>query len=242
MPHRTAPDPLPRGAAHRRTYRLHSLAGLALALVLLLIVFTVPVVAGEPDALPPVEDDVFTLIDEIPPTDLQAPPPPPPPAPPPPVEVENDAEVEDTIAELVLETEFEVPLPSPPAPPPAPPVAPPTPPTPPPAPPVVEPTDEIIEFLPIEDAPKLIGGLDGLQSRVVYPELAKRADIDGVVFIQFVVDEAGRVVDPVVTRSPSDLLSDAALDALRASRFTPGQQRGRPVKVRYALPVRFVLR
>jgi len=102
--------------------------------------------------------------------------------------------------------------------------------------------DEIVDFLPIGDAPQLIGGLEGLQARVEYPEMARRVGIEGRVFIQFVVDENGRVIDPVVVRSPSDLLSEAALKAVRESTFTPGQQRGRPVKVRYSLPVNFVLR
>ena len=72
--------------------------------------------------------------------------------------------------------------------------------------------------------------------------MARRVEIQGIVFVQFVVDERGRVVDPVVVRSPSELLSEAALRAVIESRFVPGHQRGRPVKVRYSLPVRFVLR
>lgn len=235
------PSPLPRAAEHRRLHLFHSLLGLALALVLLLVVFTVPVVAGEPDAPPPLEGPGIE-IDIIPPTEHPPlPPPPPPPAPPPPVEVVDDAEVEDDIRSVALDFgEVVIPPATPPAPPPLP--APPSSLPPPPPPPTVESEDGIVDFLSIEDAPKLIGGLEGLQARVEYPELARRAEIEGRVFIQFVVDEQGRVVDPVVVRSPSDLLSEAALKAVRESRFVPGQQRGRPVKVRYSLPVTFVLR
>ena len=93
----------------------------------------------------------------------------------------------------------------------------------------------------MEQNPVLIGGMEELQRRVEYPRLAREAGIEGRVFVQFVVDERGNVVDPVVTRSPSDLLSEAALKAVRESRFQPGSQRGRPVKVRFALPVNFVL-
>ena len=94
----------------------------------------------------------------------------------------------------------------------------------------------------VETQPELIGGLPALQARVEYPEFARRARIEGQVVVQFVVDERGNVVDPVVLRSPNDLLSEAALKAVRESRFTPGQQRGRPVKVRFAVPVTFRLR
>ena len=133
-------------------------------------------------------------------------------------------------------------IPSPPVAPPLPPPPPSQPPLPPP-PPVVDPVDdEVREFYAIEEPPQLIGGLEGLQARVEYPEMARRVGLEGRVFITFVVDEHGNVVDPQVARSPSDLLSEAALKAVRESRFTPGQQRGRPVKVRYSLPVNFVLR
>ena len=99
--------------------------------------------------------------------------------------------------------------------------------------------DEIYEV--VEQNPVLIGGMASLQGRVEYPRLAREAGIEGRVFVQFVVDETGTVVDPVVVRSPSELLSDAALRAVRETRFEPGRQRGRPVKVRFSLPINFVL-
>ncbi|MEM6289273.1 MAG: energy transducer TonB, partial [Bacteroidota bacterium] len=130
--------------------------------------------------------------------------------------------------------------PAPPAAPPPPPEAPPSAPPPPP-PPEPEPTEpEIFEVSEVQ--PELIGGLEGLQARVVYPPLAVQAGVSGQVVVQFVVDERGNVIDPVILRSPNDLLSEAAVEAVVASRFTPGTQRGRPVRVRYAVPVRFELR
>ncbi|WP_179299491.1 energy transducer TonB, partial [Rubrivirga marina] len=110
----------------------------------------------------------------------------------------------------------------------------------PPPPPDPEPTEpEIFEVAEVQ--PELIGGLAGLQSRLVYPELAIRAGVEGQVVVQFVVDERGNVIDPVVLRTPNPLLTEAALKAVTESRFTPGQQRGRPVRVRYAVPVTFTL-
>lgn len=99
---------------------------------------------------------------------------------------------------------------------------------------------EVVEVAEVQ--PELIGGLEGLQRRVTYPEEARRAGAEGQVVVQFVVDERGQVVDPVVLRSADDRLSDAALEAVRDSRFTPGMQRGRPVKVRFSVPVTFRLR
>ena len=92
-----------------------------------------------------------------------------------------------------------------------------------------------------EVMPEIIGGLAALQARVVYPEAARRAGVEGQVVVQFVVDEGGAVTDLDVLRSPNDLLAEAALKAVRESTFKPGQQRGRPVKVRFAVPVTFRL-
>ena len=96
-------------------------------------------------------------------------------------------------------------------------------------------------YVSVETPPQLIGGLEGLQSRLVYPELAQRAGIEGRVFVTFIVDEEGRVQDPTIAQSPDPMLSEAALQAVRASEFIPGRQRGVAVKVRYALPLNFRL-
>ena len=92
-----------------------------------------------------------------------------------------------------------------------------------------------------EVQPELIGGLEALQERLVYPEAAKEAGVQGRVIVQFVIDEEGRVVDPVAVRSPSEAFSEAALAAVRQARFRPGRMRGEPVKVRFSLPITFRL-
>ena len=93
----------------------------------------------------------------------------------------------------------------------------------------------------IETPPELIGGMAGLTRRVVYPDAAIQAGVQGKVFVQFVVDEEGMLTEPVCVRSPSDLLCEAAIAAVMGSRFEPGTQRGEAVKVRFTLPVDFRL-
>lgn len=93
-----------------------------------------------------------------------------------------------------------------------------------------------------EVQPELIGGLAELQSLVVYPYEARQQGIEGSVVVQMVVNERGEPTDLVVVRTPSPLLSEAALDAVRQIRFVPGMHRGRPVKVRFAVPVTFSFR
>ena len=223
----------------RHKYPRYVQYGMIASLLVLLGLFLAPISGGE-ELVMAAEQTEIIEIEEILQTQQVQPPPPPPPAPPPPQEVPDEIEIEDVIEEIDLDlSEAPPPPPAPPAPPPPPPPTPDAPPPPPP--PDPEPTEpEIFEV--VEQAPELIGGLEGLQSRVVYPEIARRAGVEGRVFITFVVDERGNVIDPQVARSPSDLLSEAALEAVRESKFRPGQQRGRPVKVRYSLPVNFVLR
>ena len=92
-----------------------------------------------------------------------------------------------------------------------------------------------------EVQPELIGGLAGLQEAIVYPEDAYAERVEGQVVVQFVVNEEGGVVDPVVLRSPDDRLAEAAIAAVRQARFRPGMQRGEPVRVRFAVPITFRL-
>ncbi len=93
----------------------------------------------------------------------------------------------------------------------------------------------------VEDMPKLVGGLEGLAQEIVYPEAAKAEGAEGTVFVQFVVSEEGNVTDAEVVRGVGAALDAEALRVVRQARFEPGMQRGEPVKVKFALPIKFVL-
>ena len=227
----------------KRQYPIALQIGLLLSLGLVIAAFTVPMSRGETVVMAEDGQEIIEL-EDIEQTQQIQPPPPPPPAPPPPQEVPDDVEIEEEVIEdIELDlTDTPPPPPAPPAPPPRTPPPPPTPnapPPPPPPPPDPVPTEpEIFEVAEVQ--PELIGGIASIKPE--YPEFARRAGVEGQVIVQFVVDERGNVVDPVVVRSANDLLSEAALDAVRKVKFTPGQQRGRPVKVRFSLPVTFRLR
>ncbi|WP_456428234.1 energy transducer TonB [Rhodocaloribacter sp.] len=97
------------------------------------------------------------------------------------------------------------------------------------------------EAFVVERMPELLGGLASIQRAVHYPLWAKLADVEGRVIVQFVVDEQGRVVEPVVVRGIGFGCDEAAVRAVRRARFKPGEQRGKPVKVKMSLPVVFLL-
>lgn len=118
-----------------------------------------------------------------------------------------------------------------------------TPPTPPDGLPVLDPPpdDEVVDFLPFEQMPRLDGGIEGLQRRIRYPELCRAAGLEGRVFIHFIVEKDGRVSEAEVVRGIGGGCDEAALAAVQTARFTPGHQRGHPVRVRMSLPVTFRL-
>ncbi len=96
-------------------------------------------------------------------------------------------------------------------------------------------------FVVVEEMPKLKGGMKALQAKVEYPEMARRAGIEGRVTVQFIVNEQGDVENAQVVRGIGGGCDEQALKVIEQAQFTPGYQRGRPVRVQYALSINFKL-
>ena len=94
----------------------------------------------------------------------------------------------------------------------------------------------------VEQRPELIGGLSGLQAKVKYPEIARKAGVEGRVIVQFVVDEHGNVRDTQVLRGVGAGLDEEATRVISEhAEFTPGRQDGKPAAVRLSIPIVFKL-
>jgi TonB family protein len=75
-----------------------------------------------------------------------------------------------------------------------------------------------------------------------YPNKAKENGIQGKVAVKFIIDEQGNVTSPEVVESADPLLDAAALELItKCPQWSPGTQRGKPVKVYMTLPVTFRL-
>ncbi len=98
-----------------------------------------------------------------------------------------------------------------------------------------------IDFVAVEEMPEPIGGLYAIQSKIKYPEEAKRNGVEGKVFIQAFIDETGNVVEAKVIKGVGHGLDEAALEAVKQTKFTPGKQKGKPVKVQVSIPIVFKL-
>jgi len=97
-------------------------------------------------------------------------------------------------------------------------------------------------FVIVEDPPKLIGGLTGLQKKIRYPSVECPDTIQGRIFLQFRVTADGAVDDVIVTRGFGDEYEACSREAVRAVqtlRFVPGVQAGKRVPVKMSLPVTF---
>ncbi|MEM1054011.1 MAG: energy transducer TonB [Bacteroidota bacterium] len=105
-------------------------------------------------------------------------------------------------------------------------------------------TDEFVCVL-YEVEPELIGGMDAVADAVRWLDV--QAVVSFTVYVQFTVERDGSVTSPEVIRgcradSPhASAFDQAAVAAVPRLRFRPGEQLGRPVRVRYTLPVRFGL-
>ena len=99
-------------------------------------------------------------------------------------------------------------------------------------------------FKVVEDMPQFTDGniFDYLAQHVRYPEEAEKNGIGGMVYVQFVIDTTGKVVEPKVIRGVSPELDAEALRVVsEMPAWKPGMQRGKPVRVSFTLPVIFKL-
>jgi protein TonB len=101
--------------------------------------------------------------------------------------------------------------------------------------------EEPTYFVAVEEMPEPIGGLKEIQKKIIYPEIARRVGIEGKVFVRAFIDETGTVTSAEVVKGIGGGCDEAALDAILKTKFTPGKQRGRAIKVQVTIPVVFKL-
>ncbi|GAB3900360.1 energy transducer TonB [Larkinella knui] len=104
--------------------------------------------------------------------------------------------------------------------------------------------DEV--FISVEQNPQFPGGMkqmaEFLEKNLRYPPAASRAGISGKVYLQFVVNTDGSIVDVTVVKGIGFGCDEEALRVVKKMPpWQPGKQSGRPVRVRFTLPVVFAL-
>ncbi|MBP6064836.1 energy transducer TonB [Bacteroides sp.] len=108
-----------------------------------------------------------------------------------------------------------------------------------------EPEEQTI-FEVVEQMPDFPGGMGALMQflskNIKYPTIAQENGTQGRVIVQFVVNRDGSIVDPRVVKSVDPYLDKEALRVIGTMpKWKPGMQRGKPVRVKYTVPVMFRL-
>jgi len=105
-----------------------------------------------------------------------------------------------------------------------------------------EDTGPRIRFIPYDEPPEPMGGFAAIQRNIVYPEIAQEAGIEGTVVVQAYVNEFGVVSECVILKGvPNTGLDEAAVAAIKKTKFKPAKQRDRNVGVYISIPVIFKL-
>jgi protein TonB len=124
----------------------------------------------------------------------------------------DDADLNETIAPTLFDNFAKMPLIPPP-------------------PPTME--DDFVAF---DDPPELVHAVTP-----IYPDIARKAGVEGLVIVIVLLDEAGNVISAEIGHSDASVLNEASLEAAYRHRFEPAYQRDIPVKSRISLRFRFVL-
>jgi len=104
--------------------------------------------------------------------------------------------------------------------------------------------DSVYQFSIIEKKPEFPGGMKALQMWIVnhvqYPKIAKEKGIQGRVFVSFEINREGEVENVKVKRGVNPLLDNEAVRVISIMpKWKPGEQKGKPVKVQYFIPINF---
>lgn len=106
--------------------------------------------------------------------------------------------------------------------------------------------EEIETFKIVEEMPAYPGGdpalLKFVGENVEYPQIAKENGISGTVYVTYVVDKEGNVVEVELARGVDYFLDKEALRVVKKLKgYKAGKQRGKPVRVMFTIPIRFEL-
>ena len=215
---------------HKSTFLL---MGMVVALAVLFVGFEWSSTLSKLDETVIVQDVLAEEEIEITQRDPEPPPPPPPPEPEVPEIIEVTEEKVETKIDLSSleddQSKAQVQTYTPP---------------PPPKPVEEEATEEI--FVVVEKQPEFPGGTTALMKflgdNIKYPVIAQENGIQGRVITNFVVERDGSISDVQVVRGQDPSLDREAVRVIKTMpKWTPGQQRGKPVRVRFTLPVVFRL-
>ena len=112
--------------------------------------------------------------------------------------------------------------------------------------PTVEKEDVDQIFSIVEEQAAYKGGMasfyEFVSKKIKYPAQAKRMNIEGKVFVEFVIERDGRLTDVKAIKGIGGGCDEEAVRVVMSSPgWSPGKQRGKPVRTRFVIPINFKL-
>ena len=101
-------------------------------------------------------------------------------------------------------------------------------------------SEEYLAFA--EKMPVPVGGLPAIYKLIEYPTMAKKVGVQGKVYILAFINENGIVDDVKVVKGIGAGCDEAAIEAIKKTRFIPGESSGKPAKVKTSLQINFKLK
>jgi len=103
-----------------------------------------------------------------------------------------------------------------------------------------------VVFVPSEKQPEFPGGIEKfyeiVKSHIKYPEQMRESRIEGKAFVEFVVEKDGSVTNFKTIRAPGYGAEEETQRVMALlPKWNPGYQNGRPVSVKYQIPITFKL-
>jgi len=99
------------------------------------------------------------------------------------------------------------------------------------------------KFYPYDTKPEIIGGYAALAAKLVYPEIARKAGVEGRVTVEVVLNKKGKVIKTKILKSlGNNGCDEAAINAIKSVTWKPAYQRDKPVMVKIAIPIIFRLK
>ena len=104
-----------------------------------------------------------------------------------------------------------------------------------------QPTPAVADDTPVRPGAGIVLPVNVYRRDPVYPELARKAHLQGVVIVEATIDRQGNVIEATVLRDPGLGCGAAVVEALRSWRYRPATLNGRPVSIIVTVTVTFRL-
>ena len=93
-----------------------------------------------------------------------------------------------------------------------------------------------------DEQPAEKGFRNYVMQKIIYPVRAQRDSVSGIVFVEFIIDTDGSLIDAKSISNIDPLLETEVLRVINSSpKWTPGMRDGKAIRVKYAFPVRFYI-